>query len=54
MKFIPTLVMLVVGVAAVAAAAPALMRVTDALIPLILVAGIVTAVLRLVWFYTQR
>jgi hypothetical protein len=35
-------------------AGPALVRVLEALVPLVLVGGIVAAGLRLLWFYTDR
>lgn len=44
----------VVGLAALAVASPALARLISALVPLVLVAGIVAVVLRLVWSYTRK
>lgn len=44
---------LVVGAIAITAATPALTKLTHALVPLVLVVGIVIAVLRAVWFYTR-
>ncbi len=44
---------LVVALVMLAAAAPILLRLASALMPLVLVVGIVVAVLRLVWFYTR-
>jgi hypothetical protein len=45
---------LVIGLAALAVAGPALARLASALVPLVLVGGVVAAVLRLVWTYTRR
>jgi hypothetical protein len=53
-KLISTLAIVVLGLAALAAVGPALAKLVAALVPLVLVAGIVAAVLRLVWFYTRR
>jgi hypothetical protein len=53
-KLISVLVFMVVGLAALAVASPALARLTAALVPLVLVVGVVAAVLRLVWFHTRR
>jgi hypothetical protein len=47
------LIWLVVGLVILAAIAPILLRLADALLPLALVVGIVVAVLRMVWFYTR-
>jgi hypothetical protein len=44
---------LVIGLVVLAAAAPILLRLAHTLVPLVLVAGVVVAVLRLVWFYTR-
>lgn len=44
----------VVGLVAFAAAGPALTRLIAAIVPLVLVAGIVAALLRLVWSYTRK
>ncbi len=52
-KLVSTLIIMVVGLATLAAAGPALARVVAALVPLVLVVGVVVAVLRLVWFYTR-
>jgi hypothetical protein len=52
-KIVPTLLVVVVGLAALSAVGPTLVRVIGALVPLVLVAGVVIAVLRLVWFYTR-
>jgi hypothetical protein len=52
-KFLSTLVLVIVGLAALAAVGPALAKLVTALVPLVLVLGIVAAVLRLVWWYTR-
>jgi hypothetical protein len=44
----------VVGLAALAVAGPTLTRLIAALVPLVLVGGIVAAILRLVWSYTRK
>jgi hypothetical protein len=53
-KLLSTLVMVVVALAALALAGPALTRLINSLVPLVLVVGIVAAVLRLMWAYTRR
>jgi hypothetical protein len=53
-KLIGSLVVLVVGLAALAVAGPTLTRLASALVPLILVIGIVVIVLRLTWSYTRK
>jgi hypothetical protein len=53
-KLLSTLALLACGLVALVAAAPVLARLASALVPLVLVAGIVAAVLRLVWAYTRR
>lgn len=45
--------LIVVGLVALIAAGPTLACLADALVPLVLVVGIVVAVLRVVWFYTR-
>jgi hypothetical protein len=52
-KLIPTVLLVIVGLVALADAGPALARLIGALVPLVLVVGVVAAVLRLVWFYTR-
>lgn len=42
----------IVGLAALVAAGPSLVRLVQALLPLVLVAGVVAAVLRMVWWLT--
>lgn len=53
-KLIGTLTLLVVGAVILAEAAPAIVRIAGALVPLVLVAGIVVAVLRLVGYFTRE
>ncbi len=48
-RLVTALVIGVAGLAALAAASPSLTRLISALVPLVLVVGIVVAVLRLVW-----
>jgi hypothetical protein len=52
-KLLSTLVLLLAGLASLSLAGPALARLAGALVPLVLVIGVVVAVLRLVWFYTR-
>lgn len=47
------LIWLVVGLVILAAIAPILLRLFHALLPLVLVAGIVAGALRAVWFFTR-
>jgi hypothetical protein len=49
-----TLKMLIVAMFVLLVAGPALVRVLQALVPLVLVGGVVAAGLRLLWFYTDR
>jgi hypothetical protein len=51
---VSALFLVVVMVVGLTVAAPALTRLMGALVPLVLVAGIVAAVLRLIWAYTRR
>jgi hypothetical protein len=53
-KLMQSLVVGIAGLVAVAVAGPALTKLASALVPLVLVVGIVTAVLRLAWCYTRR
>jgi hypothetical protein len=53
-KTIWTLLLGVASLWLLVAATPAITRLTGALIPLVLVVGIVVAVLRLVWAATRR
>lgn len=43
-----------VGLVALVAAGPTLALVADHLVPLVVTVGVVTVVIRLVWFYTGR
>jgi hypothetical protein len=52
-KLIQALLLVIVGLAVLSAAGPAVARVVEALTPLIVTAGIVTGVLRLVWWHTR-
>jgi hypothetical protein len=52
-KFLSTLLLVIVGLAALTAVGPALAKLVTALVSLVLVLGIVVAVLRLVWWYTR-
>jgi hypothetical protein len=52
-KLTPALLLGILGLAALIAAGPTLTQLAGALIPLVLVIGVVVAVLRLVWFYTR-
>ena len=52
-KLIPTVLLVIVGLVALADAGPTLAHLIGALVPLVLVVGVVVAVLRLVWFYTR-
>jgi predicted membrane channel-forming protein YqfA (hemolysin III family) len=47
------LIWLVVGLTVLVAAAPILLRLAHALVPLVLVVGVVVGTLRAVWFYTR-
>jgi hypothetical protein len=53
-KFISTAGLIVVGLVVVTAATPALTKLAHALAPLIVTAGVVAAVLRIVWTATRR
>jgi hypothetical protein len=53
-KLAQTALLLIVGLVAVGAVAPALSRLAEALIPLVLVVGIVIAVLQLVRHFTAN
>jgi hypothetical protein len=52
-KLIPTVLLVIVGLVALADVGPALARLIGALVPLVLVIGVVVAVLRLVWWHTR-
>lgn len=53
-KLVSVLVLVVFGLVVLAVASPALARLASALVPLVLVVGVVVAVLRLVWSATRR
>jgi hypothetical protein len=44
----------VIGLMVIAAAGPTLIRLAHALVPVVVVAGIVACAVRAVWFYTRR
>lgn len=52
-KLIQAALLTAVGLAVLAVASPALIKLAGALVPLVVVVGIVVAVLRAVWFYTR-
>ncbi len=52
-KPIQALLLVIVGLAALAGAGPVLARLISALVPLVLVVGVVVALLKCVWFYTR-
>ena len=52
-KLVSTLAILILGLVALAAVGPRIAQIINALVPLVLVVGIVAAVLRAVWFYTR-
>jgi hypothetical protein len=53
-KLISTLAIVVLGLVALGAVGPRIAQIMGALVPLVLVVGVVVAGLRLVWWYTQR
>lgn len=53
-KLVSTLILVVVGLATLADVAPAIVRIAEALVPLVLVVGIVVAVLRLLGYFTRE
>ncbi len=52
-KFISTLAIIMLGLVVLGAASHGIAQLLGALVPVILVAGIVAGLLRLVWFYTR-
>lgn len=52
-KLVSTLAILILGLVALGAVGPRIAVIISALVPLVLVVGIVAAVLRAVWFYTR-
>jgi hypothetical protein len=53
-KPMQTASLVLVGLVVLAAASPALIKLAAALVPLVLVIGVVAAVLRMVWAATRR
>jgi hypothetical protein len=53
-KLLSTLTMVVMGLVALAVIGPTLTRLISALVPLVLVVGVLAAILRVVWTYTRR
>ncbi|HEY7829535.1 MAG TPA: hypothetical protein VIC06_03100 [Solirubrobacteraceae bacterium] len=53
-KLIQALLLVLVGLAVLAAATPALTKLAHAAVPLIVTAGVVVAALRVVWAATRR
>jgi sulfite reductase beta subunit-like hemoprotein len=53
-KLMQTVLLVLVGLAVLAAASPALIKLVAAFVPLALVLGVVVAVLRIVWAATRR
>ena len=53
-KLLSTLAVVVLGLVALAAAGPTLAHLIAALVPLVLVVGVVAAVLRMVWAATRH
>jgi hypothetical protein len=52
-KLISTLAIVVLGLVALGAVGPRIAQIIGALVPLVLVVGVVVAMLRVVWFYTR-
>jgi|CZKG01.1.fsa_nt_gi hypothetical protein len=52
-KLVSTLAIVILGLVALGAIGPRIAAMFAALVPVILVGGIVAAVLRVVWFYTR-
>jgi hypothetical protein len=52
-KLVSTLAILILGLVALGAVGPRIAQIINAMVPLVLVLGIVAAVLRAVWFYTR-
>lgn len=44
----------IVGLAILTAAGPALVALSNAMVPVVIAVGLMLALLRLVWFYTNR
>ncbi|MGA7705765.1 MAG: hypothetical protein WB998_12815 [Solirubrobacteraceae bacterium] len=52
-KAVTTIVTVILVLLALGAVAPRIAQVVGALVPLVLVSGIVAVVLRAIWFYTR-
>jgi hypothetical protein len=52
-KLTSTVLLAIVGLVALADAGPTLTRLIGALVPFVLVIGVIVAVLRWVWWYTR-
>jgi hypothetical protein len=52
-KLISTLAVVVLGLVALGAVGPRIAVILNALVPLVLVVGVLVAVLRIVWWYTR-
>jgi hypothetical protein len=52
-KLLSTLAIVILGLVALGAVGPRIAQLIGALVPLVLVIGIVAAVLRLVWWHTR-
>jgi hypothetical protein len=52
-KLTQTAGLVVVGLVTITVASPALTKVAHALVPLVVVLGVVVALLRVVWWYTR-
>jgi hypothetical protein len=52
-KLVSALLVVLMMVVALAAVGPRIAQIISALVPLVLVVGIVASVLRAVWFYTR-
>ncbi len=52
-KFITTVTIVVLGLAALGVVGPRIAVILNALVPVILVTAVVAAVLRVLWFYTR-
>jgi hypothetical protein len=53
-KLIQALLLVIIGLVVLAAASPALTKLVHSLVPLVVMAGVVVAVLRIVWAATRR
>lgn len=53
-KLLSTLALLACGLIVLLASAPALARLVNSLVPLVVISGVIAIAIRLVWWYTQR